>query len=201
VSENPLNKPVAGHCPAWPTNESFDGQAEKSGGPAYNPYYREALARERQALTIHQRELGVGHPHALRSLKRVARWTGQTGDLRMALQLSQVLLTYVQRVHGADHPHTLTTRGNIAAWTGQTGDAREALRLFQALLPDLRRVHGADHPDTLATWRTSRNSKGIRRMVSPRWLRRQRPLKSTLLHGMPPVPVAQASDISIAAGH
>jgi len=116
-------------------------------------YYREALAREKQALPIHQRELGVGDHRALTSLGRIARWTGQTGDFSTALRLSQVLLTYQQRVLGADHPDTLTTRNNIAVWTGRTGEAREALRLLQALLPDLQRVLGADHPDTLATRR------------------------------------------------
>jgi Caspase domain/Tetratricopeptide repeat len=95
-------------------------------------------------------QVGKTHPETLNARGSIAAWTGEAGDARGALQLSQELLTEEERVLGPDHPHTLATRGYIATSTGATGDARGALQLSQELLTDRERVLGPDHPDTLA---------------------------------------------------
>jgi hypothetical protein len=57
--------------------------------------------------------IGADHPDTLATRANIAGWTGEYGDAREALRLSQALLSDQTRVLGADHPDTLATRSRI----------------------------------------------------------------------------------------
>ena len=90
------------------------------------------------------RVAGLDHRDTLKTRNNIGIWTGECGDAREALRLSEALLPGRTRVLGPDHPDTPTTRNNIA-WTGRCGDPREAWRSSQALLTDRTRVLGIAH--------------------------------------------------------
>jgi hypothetical protein len=62
---------------------------------------------------------GPDHPDTLITRNNIAFWTGQTGDAREALRLSEALLPDRERVLGPDHPDTLDTRSWIKHWQCQ----------------------------------------------------------------------------------
>ena len=132
-----------------------------SDHPAYSEYaeahlaeHLSAVGRYGDALSAVAASIGdrpADAPDILRARGDLARFTGEAGDARGAVQQLTALLPDAERVLGPDHPDTLASRRRLARFTGDVGDARGAVEQLTALLPDVERVLGPGHRETLAT--------------------------------------------------
>jgi hypothetical protein len=95
--------------------------------------------------------LGPDNPDTLRARGELARFTGEAGDSRGAVQQLTALAPDMERVLGPHHTDSLAIRRRLARFSGDAGDAQGAVHLLTALLPDVEHVFGPDHRDTLAT--------------------------------------------------
>lgn len=93
-------------------------------------------------------ELGEFHRLAIRARARFARWTAESGDRSLALDMLRQQFSESTRELGPTHRETLSIRDNIAFWTHHT-DPDSARRQFTDLVPDCVEHLGPDDPQTL----------------------------------------------------
>jgi eukaryotic-like serine/threonine-protein kinase len=82
---------------------------------------------------------------------RLAWYTGLTGNVTEALQLTLNLVAQSTKLLGPEHPYSLWHRLQLARWEGKAGNAQLALQLAQEVSADFRRILGEDHPGALSS--------------------------------------------------
>lgn len=122
--------------------------------------YQPDLAREaaERLVTGTGAEYGPDDPRTLAARHAAAFWTGQTGQVRRALDLTTALRADCRDHLGADHLLTRLAALREAWWTGHTGRWREANRLYIALVDTERARSGPDREGMrlLARWGMAR---------------------------------------------
>ncbi len=110
--------------------------------------YREAEAKEREALAIRQKVLGELHPHTATSYNNVAFCLDNQSKHVEALPLYRKALAIREKVLGEKHPETADSYSNVAACLNYQDRHAEALPLFRKALAIHEKVLGEHHPNT-----------------------------------------------------
>ncbi len=114
--------------------------------------FREAEKPLRQALLIHEKVLGLDHPHTATICNNVAACLNAQGKAAEALPLFRKALLIKEKVLGLDHPHTARSYNNVAGCLQDQGKAAEALPLHRKALLIREKVLPLHHPDTAVSY-------------------------------------------------
>jgi hypothetical protein len=110
-----------GYMPVGPS--ARDGallrQLRQDAAEAERNYHLPGFAADtyRSLVIASQRILGPDHVDTLRARQHLARWTGHSGDARLAAREYQRLFEDQRRVLGVDHEETISTHNDIKYWS------------------------------------------------------------------------------------
>ena len=114
--------------------------------------YNKALEWYREALTIHEKVLGMDHLHTASTYNNIAGVFHDQGDFNRAREWYCKALAIHKKVLGMEHPHTASTYNNIAGVFHDQGDFNKALELYYKALAIREKVLGMEHPHTALTY-------------------------------------------------
>ncbi|MEM1057421.1 MAG: serine/threonine-protein kinase [Bacteroidota bacterium] len=123
------------------------GRVEQDRGRSADaePFYREALALQRQ-------RLGAEHPDVAATLEMVGTSLLEQDRLDDAAPVLSDVLAIRQDVLGDTHPQTASARFNLAALARNRERYDEALVVFREVLAFDRAALGPDHPYVAGAW-------------------------------------------------
>jgi tetratricopeptide (TPR) repeat protein len=114
--------------------------------------YAEALLLQEQALAVHRKVFGEGHPTTARGYSNVAHCLVPLGRYTEAQALLEKALTINRKVLGEDHPFTAGSYHNLAFCVQEQGLPARAQPLYEKALAIHRRVDGEWRPSTATSY-------------------------------------------------
>ncbi|MFC4512209.1 hypothetical protein [Streptomyces ehimensis] len=146
----------------WPSgNERLEklARAVTYLSEAHTP--EEALGAAKRMAREIQKEAGATSVQSLAARHAVAFWTGHSGDIQVALKLTEQLKVDCEAHVGTDHVLSRLARLRTATWLDRIGQWRKASRIFNELALEEMSRRAEDQPfRLLARWGMARTGGG-----------------------------------------